>query len=89
MVDGSNNYTYIGGGKRKKVATMSVLLQSSGSVLTVPEVLSTATLAAPWSNDVSGNFAVTGQPEVVFKNDDGAIANMEVTQWITATGTLP
>ena len=76
-------------GKRKKVAKLSCLALTSGSAVTLPNILDTATLANPYSADVSGSWAVTGNPTLTFKNDDFCKFDVEVTQWVTKTGTLP
>jgi hypothetical protein len=87
--DASNNFLGIGAGKRKKVATLSVLLQTSGSAVNLPNVLDTTTFTNSTSGDCSGSWAITGQPSIDWKNDDFAKASFEITQWVTSTGTLP
>jgi len=89
VTDASNKFLGISASKRKKVATISVILQSSGSAISLPNILDTATFTNPHSADAAGNWAVTGTPSIVWKNDDFAKADMEITQFVTATSTLP
>jgi hypothetical protein len=89
VADGANQFLGVSASKRKKVATLSVLLQTSGSTVTLPNILDTATFTNTWSGDCSGSWAVTGQPSIDWKQDDFAKASLEITQWVTATGTLP
>jgi hypothetical protein len=86
--DINNNYFAVAKGKQKRVVNISVLLTTSGSSVAVPEILTPATISSTISGDVSGNYYVSGQPSVDWKNDDFAKADVEITQWITSTGTL-
>jgi hypothetical protein len=86
--DGNNNYLSVFTGMQKKVATMTIILQTSGSTVILPAPLQPATLTSTTSNDVTGLWYVTGQPSIVWKHDDVVKADVEVTQFISSTGTL-
>lgn len=89
IIDGNDNFIYIGIGKRKTVANATVILTSSGSNIATPAVGDTATLASPWTTDVSGTWGVT-DAKLMFKSDDAAKVDIELTQWYkTGGGTLP
>ena len=74
--------------KRKKVASLEVLLQGSGSNIALADIGDVATMANPWTTEVAGNWGVT-DAELDFKNDDGAKQTLELTQWTTSSGSLP
>ena len=84
--DQNNNFIGVAKSKIKKVATFSVLLETSGSTVTLPPHLTPATIVNAMSGDVSGNWYVTGTPSIDWKNDDFAKADGEVTQWISGSG---
>lgn len=84
-----NNFAAVYVSKNKQVATLSVLLTTSGSAVALPNLLDTTTFTNPWSNECTGSWAVTGQPSIAWKSDDFARADLEITQWRTDSGTLP
>jgi hypothetical protein len=88
LTDNNDNFFQVAFSKRKKVATLDVLLQGSGSNIAQPNIGDTVVLASPWSTDVSGSWGVTDS-ELMFKSDDFAKISLEVTQWITTSGQLP
>jgi hypothetical protein len=88
LTDNYDNFIYVGITKRKKVASLEVLLQGSGSAITLANIGDTATIANPWTTEVAGNWGVT-DAELDFKNDDGAKQTLELTQWTTTAGSLP
>jgi len=88
LTDNNDNFFQVAFSKRKKVATLDVLLQGSGSNIAQPNIGDTVVLASPWSTDVSGSWGVTDS-ELMFKSDDFAKISLEVTQWITTAGQLP
>lgn len=87
-VDGTDNYYQVAFGKRKKVANATILIQGSGSLIATPQIGNIATLASPWTNDLTGNYGVTAA-EVTYKSDDFAMCDVELTQWVTVSGSLP
>lgn len=86
ITDNTDSFLQIAFSKRKKVATLEVLIQGSGSNISQPNIGDTATLASPWTNEVSGSWGVTDS-EIMFKSDDFAKFSLEVTQWYKADGT--
>jgi hypothetical protein len=86
ITDGSDAFQYIGITKRMKVANVDVLFTGSGSKLNLPNIGDTALMSSPWTDDVSGSWAVT-ESEVDFKSDDAAKVSYEITQWFKADGT--
>lgn len=86
--DAANKFMAAAKGKEKRVASISVLLTASGSQVILPELLASATITNSSSGDCTGSWYVTGQPSIDWKNDDFAKADVELTQWLTATGTL-
>lgn len=86
ITDNTDNFLQVAFTKRKKVATLEVLLQGSSSVFTLPEIGNTASMASPWTNDVSGSWGIT-DAEIMFKSDDFAKVSLELTQWVKVDGT--
>ena len=86
ITDNSDNFLQIAFSKRKKVASLEVLLTGSGSAIVIPEVGDTATMASPWTTEVSGSWGVTDS-ELMFKSDDVAKVSLEITQWYKTDGT--
>lgn len=87
ITDGTDAFKYVGIAKRKKVVKAEILFTGSGSAVTIPEVGDTATLVAPWSGDVSGNWGVTDS-SIKARMEDAVVSSIELTQWYTTnTGT--
>lgn len=84
--DNTDNFLQVNFTKRKKVATMEVLLQGSGSAIVIPDIGATCTMASPWTTEVTGSWGVTDS-ELMYKSDDVAKVSLEVTQWYKADGT--
>jgi hypothetical protein len=86
ITDNTDNFIYIGLGKRKKVATATILLNTSGSNIPLGNPGDTLTWTDPWTTEISGTWACT-DAELDFKSDDGAKYTFEATQWVKADGT--
>ena len=89
VTDSNDNYLNVNFPKQKKVLTTTILFNNSGSTFSLPAPgTTTATITVPWSGDVSGSWGVT-KSSVKASNDSYVEADVEITQWITSTGTLP
>lgn len=86
VTNGSNEVQYVGITKRIKNANIEVLFTGSGSMLTLPDVGDTCTLTVPWTNDVSGSWAVI-KPGTAGKPDDGVKCKFALKQWVFDNGT--
>ena len=85
--DCSDNFMAIAISKRKKVANVEVLLTGSGSAIQTANIGDTATITCPWTANVAGNWAVTAA-DTELKADDAAKQTLELTQWLSSTGTV-
>ena len=86
--DVNDNFLAVAKSKGKRVATISALLVTSGSNAALPELLTPATITSTGNADMTGSYYVSGQPAIDWKNDDFTKFDIEVTQWLTSTGTL-
>src|ERR1035441_9989560 len=59
ITDNTDNFLQVAITKRKKVATLEVLLQGSASAIVIPEIGDSCTIASPWTTEVSHSWGVT------------------------------
>ena len=75
--------------EKKDTVTATILLLGSGSLFSAPRQGTTVTFTNTTTNDISGNFAVSGTPTVTYGNSKYTVFDLTATKYYTQTGTLP